>query len=341
MRPEFRTYNGTAAVFEAAGLEKGTSHRFRVSFCREEDGVTGCTCRSEWTAADTPGTFTSAPVSHETPQLHEDYFDCREPKPKRKRTGALPAGGRGDGIGPDEAWQDEWLLPNGSSLDVGNGAHISEDAASVPFALVPTQSLLGLQAVQAQDPHVWAEVEFQSLSTAEVPNPGNAQSYNLELHARFLSVGTISNYIIYSYMLKFLYEPDDFSLTSTPTLRVYRNNGTPVGTQGDLVGSVTLADLETADPSDDCKDIDQLENGNVDALLQIRVENGQNNPTIHATVARGCTLTSCSHICNRSVSDLQTVPGDPLYEAKNRWAIFTHHWDHRLDVFRVGSTLAP
>lgn len=341
VHPDNRIYSGTSARYEATGLERGVSHRFRVAYCREESGTTGCTCWSDWTGMTTPSLFTSAPLSHQTPQLLEDYFDRRESSPKRERSGALPSGGRGDGLGPDAAWMDEWILPSGTGSWAGNGAQIAADTANLPYALIPMNGLIGVEAEQAQDPHSWAEIEFRGLSTSIKDNPNNARNYNIDLHARFLSVGTPTDFLIYSYMVKLVHEPDFDAAADDVTLEIYRNEGTPLGTLADPIVTKTLDDIALESTTDDCKDIAQLEVGDVDALLRIRVENLSDHPSITAIVAWGCGLTSCTHKCEWAYEDADVWPTDALYMAKAGWGVMSHHFDLRVDVLRVGSVLAP
>ena len=345
MRPEYRVYGGAVALFGATGLSKGRDHRVRVGFCREEDGLVGCTCWSDWGTAATPHRYTSAPVEHDAsaPQRLEEYFERRESYPKRDVGGGVPVGGRGDGAGPDDAWKDEWLLPSGNPSPAGNGVRITEDPSGVPYALIPQGGALQLTAREALDPHSWAEVEFRSLDTGQDPNPNEARNYNFELHARFLAVGTPSNYAVYSYMVKLIHEPDFGDPVGSPTVQVYRNEGTPLGTTADPIATKTLVDIASDSTADSCapEDIAELESGNVDGLLQMRVENVDLSPHITSIVAWGCDLWTCAHVCEWSYKDVEVSEGDPLYEATNRWALMSHHWALRADVFRVGSGPSP
>jgi hypothetical protein len=252
------------------------------------------------------------------------------------RTGTAPPGGKGDGAGIS-TWLDEWTSGGGAG---SNGTEIAI-ADGVPYLWMPMNGLVVYQAESAQRTHTWAEVALVPLSTSERPNPG-PHNYNLDLLARVVIVVTPSPKL-YGYAGKALREPDwSGGAREEPTLRVYRADGFDLsGGEPEPFGEKLLSDIADDDPNDACSNTNELKVASVPMIVRAEVKNGVSHPLITASVAWNCGASSCANECSWPFVDEAIGEGHTLWETYGQWALWSHHWDSRIDRFRAGSEPAP
>lgn len=185
----------TVLRFGATGLKLGQQHRAAVGFCcgTTTPETPSCSCISDWAYADptatppvgyVPGSFRGGvdlpTIPADFTQEVEDSF--RRPTTRAKRGAGNPPPQLGDGLGPNEIWNDENPI---SSLF--NGSRIGDTGT---YALLPANAAAEYE-VEAADPHTFVEAKIALDSNANA-------NLNFDLRARRFS----ENSVFYSYFVK-------------------------------------------------------------------------------------------------------------------------------------------
>jgi len=242
----------------------------------------------------------------------------------------------GDGLGPDEIWQDNWLL-NGSF----NGAYIHENN----YAFLPATTLVEHQAA-AKNEHSFVEIQLAT----DLAGP----SYNVDLRGRVFSDGNSINF----YFLKFARqwqsagpEPDlVLNATGCPQNRPASwqcKSGGDDGFDWIEMARWNLSAAGHAEGGAKCTSMPPLgDSPDHKVWLRLRIEDdAADRPEIIGGVGwmddgSDCPSTSdlsgCDRWCEFSVSD--TSDNRKVFQGqKGRWGVWSHDVDHRMHVFRAGS----
>ena len=345
------------AVYGAAGLVPGRLHRVQVAHsCGPASPETPTvTCLSECPSGDPlpacsarimAGSFGAGTSSPAIPQLPgsrafseelEDTFTRPATRPKRSPTD--PGAPRGDGLGPDEIWHDDW----GASAPILNGAFVGQGG----YAVLPLDSLVE-HKTPAQNEHSFVEVK---MATDQVTS-----SYNIDLRGRRFSDGSV----IHFYFVKFARnlqsagDEPDLILNGTgcpssmpPTWACKTDSGTgfswvemgrwTIGSQGNTAGGTSCTAMPALGDSTETKVWLRLEVEDDDEKRPVvRGALGWNADGSECPAGATSDLSSCQHFCQFTITDTSSN-ASTMKDHKGQWGIWAHEKPYRLHVFRAGS----